>query len=120
MSVNYWQDKPLPLTKKFKKDLLVNNRLVIIATAREFSQSWVDFIHTEIGEPDALVFREVGSNIGGAELKIKGITEVLKQFNCVSIDSSKITVYEDNHEYLKALCDHFKCSGEYIPSQQGH
>jgi hypothetical protein len=120
MSHLFYQDKPLTLSQKFRKDLLVKSRLVIIATAREFSQSWVDFINAEIGEPDALVFRNVNCSEKGAILKISGIKKVFENFKCQKIEPEKIKIYEDNAEYLKTLCDHFGCKGEYVPSQQGY
>lgn len=116
----YWQDTPLTLSQKFQKDLLVKSRLVIIATAREYSEAWVNFIHNTIGEPDALVFRPEYSEEKGAMLKIRGIEKVLENFNCQNFEPEKIRIYEDNHEYLKVLCDHFGCRGEYVPSKQGH
>ena len=55
--------------------------------------------------------------ISGKTLKINGLA---KFFNLVNFKNAEFTFYEDNIEYLKAVCDRFNIKGVYVPSKQGH
>ena len=50
-------------------------------------------------------------------LKINGLA---KFFNLITFKDAEFTFYEDNTNYLKAVCDRFNIRGVYVPSKQGH
>lgn len=111
-------DSLLPLADQYKADLLDENCLVIIATARVLHAPDREFINTVLGKPNAIISRKDGDTRSGGELKIKGLKKLfnLKQFK----DIKDMVFYEDNTAYLKAVCDCFNIRGVYIPSKQGH
>ena len=76
-----------------------------------------EFISTVLGEPDYIISRNDGSNISGGLLKINGLA---KFFNLLTFKDAEFTFYEDNVDYLKAVCDRFNIRGVYVPSKQGH
>jgi hypothetical protein len=75
------------------------------------------FVRDILGEPDYLISRPEGSSVSGKTLKISGLA---KFFNLVNFRDAEFTFYEDNIEYLKAVCDRFNIRGVYVPSKQGH
>lgn len=125
IDLNYWReneyramsDTLLPLAQQYKRDLLDPHCYVIIATARVLHNPDMQFIADKLGEPDYIVSRPEGSSISGKILKINGLA---KFFNLVTFRDAEFTFYEDNIEYLKAVCDRFNIRGVYIPSKQGH
>ena len=125
IDLDYWreneyramQDSLLPLAEQYKRDLSDTNCYVIIATARVLRSADNEFISTVLGEPDYIISRNDGSNISGGLLKINGLA---KFFNLVTFKDAEFTFYEDNVDYLKAVCDRFNIRGVYIPSKQGH
>ena len=125
IDLNYWReneyramgDSLLPLAEHYKRDLSDENCYVIIATARVLRSPDNEFIATVLGEPDYIISRNDGSNISGGLLKINGLA---KFFNLVTFKDAEFTFYEDNVDYLKAVCDRFNIRGVYIPSKQGH
>jgi hypothetical protein len=108
IDLGYWReneyraldDSLLPLAEQYKADLRNENCFVIIATA-----------------PDYIISRRDGDNISGGTLKINGLA---KFFNLKSFKDAEFTFYEDNTNYLKAVCDRFNIRGVYVPSKQGH
>ena len=112
-------DSLLPHAEVYKKALQVKNKLVIIATAREMKQPDFNFISENLGEPCAMVYRKIGDTRRGAAVKIQCIEKVLAAA-CVDIEPSKMIVYEDNSVYLRDICQHFKCLGVFVPSDQGY
>lgn len=112
-------DKPLPLAGYYKKLLATKNCFVIIATSRIIKATDLKHITDVLGLPDAIVSR-LHNKQKGAELKVKGILRIFEDCEITLTSSNNITVYEDNIEYLKGLCDTLKCNGVYIPSNQGH
>ena len=125
IDLDYWreneyramQDSLLPLAEQYKRDLSDTNCYVIIATARVLRSADNEFISTVLGEPDYIISRNDGSNISGGLLKINGLA---KFFNLVNFKDAEFTFYEDNVDYLKAVCDRFNIRGVYVPSKQGH
>ena len=70
-----------------------------------------------VGEPDYFISRKAGDSQSGKTLKINGLT---KFFNLKTFRGIDVVFYEDNVQYLKAVCDRFNIRGVYIPSKQGH
>jgi len=125
IDLEYWreneyramQDGLLPLAEQYRKDLFCSDTYVIIATARVIQGPDMQFIDEILGKPDYLVSRRKGDNQSGKTLKINGLQ---KFFNLKQFKTSDAVFYEDNIQYLKAVCDHFNIRGVYIPSVQGH
>lgn len=125
IDLDYWrqneyramQDSLLPLAEQYKSDLKDPHCFVIIATARVMHDPDYQFVREVLGEPDYLISRPEGSSVSGKTLKINGLA---KFFNLVNFRDAQFTFYEDNIEYLKAVCDRFNIRGVYIPSKQGH
>jgi hypothetical protein len=107
----------LPLAEQYKSDLLNPSCYVIIATARVINAPDWQFIVDKLGEPDYIISRPKDSTVSGRVLKVSGLA---KFFNLVNFRDAEFTFYEDNVEYLKAVCDRFNIRGVYIPSKQGH
>ena len=110
-------DKLLPMADQYKADLVDPECYVIIATAREMNGPDWQFVREVLGEPDYFISRPKGSNISGKQLKINGLA---KFFNLLNFRNADVVFYEDNIQYLKAVCDRFNIRGVYIPSVQGH
>ena len=110
-------DGLLPMFEQYRVDLNDENCYVIIATAREMNAPDWQFVKEILGEPDYFISRPKGSNVSGKILKINGLT---KFFNLVTFRDAEFVFYEDNIQYLKAVCDRFNIRGVYIPSVQGH
>lgn len=125
IDLDYWReneyragdDTLLPLAEQYKRDLLDDNCFVIIATARVMHEPDFQFVRDILGQPDYLISRPEGSTVSGKTLKISGLA---KFFNLVNFKDAEFTFYEDNIEYLKAVCDRFNIRGVYVPSKQGH
>lgn len=125
IDLDYWRqneyracdDTLLPLAAQYKSDIADPHCFVIIATARVMHTPDYDFVRDVLGEPDYIISRPEGSSISGKTLKIGGLA---KFFNLVNFKNAEFTFYEDNIEYLKAVCDRFNIRGVYIPSNQGH
>lgn len=125
IDLDYWReneyramgDSLLPLAEQYKNDLRDENCYVIIATARVLRSADNEFITSVLGEPDYIISRNDGSNISGGLLKINGLA---KFFNLITFKDAEFTFYEDNVDYLKAVCDRFNIRGVYVPSKQGH
>ena len=126
IDLQYWRenehramsDSLLPLAAQYKNDLNDINCYVIIATARVLHEPDSKFIAEILGKPNAIISRKDGDSRSGGLLKILGLKQLfnLKQFQNIN----DIVFYEDNHSYLKAVCDFFNIRGVYIPSKQGH
>jgi hypothetical protein len=110
-------DKLLPLAQQYKADIADPECYVIIATARQMGAADWQYVNEILGKPDYLISRKPGENISGAKLKIRGL---IKFFNLKQFRAARAVFYEDNVQYLKAVCDRFKISGVYVPSVQGH
>ena len=125
IDLQYWReneyramdDSLLPLAEQYKKDLQDENCYVIIATARVLRDADNAFIREILGEPDYIISRIDGDTISGGKLKINGLA---KFFNLNNFKNADFVFYEDNVQYLKAVCDRFNIRGVYIPSKQGH
>jgi beta-phosphoglucomutase-like phosphatase (HAD superfamily) len=110
-------DLLLPLAEQYWQDLNNENCYVIIATARILRNADNEFIKQILGEPDYIISRSENSTISGGQLKINGLA---KFFNLITFKDAEFTFYEDNVQYLKAVCDRFNIRGVYVPSKQGH
>jgi hypothetical protein len=126
IDLQYWRDNShkamedslLPLANQYRADLADSECYVIIATARVLNEPDIRFINEILGKPNYIISRKGNNDTrSGKELKIKGLQ---KFFNLKNFRLAVATFYEDNTEYLKAVCDHFKITGVYIPSNQGH
>ena len=125
IDLNYWRENEyramddglLPLAEQYKMDLQDENCYVIIATARVLRDADNTFIREILGEPDYIISRTEGDTISGGKLKINGLA---KFFNLNNFKNADFVFYEDNVQYLKAVCDRFNIRGVYIPSKQGH
>lgn len=125
IDLDYWReneyraldDSLLPLAEQYKTDLRNENCFVIIATARVLRDADNQFISEILGEPDYIISRKDGDCISGGKLKIAGLA---KFFNLLNFKDAEFTFYEDNVQYLKAVCDRFNIRGVYVPSKQGH
>ena len=111
------QDSLLPLAEQYQSDLLDESCFVIIATARVLRDADNKFIAEVLGEPDYIISRCDGDSTSGGKLKIAGLA---KFFNLKNFRDAEFTFYEDNVDYLKAVCDRFNIRGIYVPSKQGH
>jgi hypothetical protein len=110
-------DQLLPLAEQYKLDLADPECYVVIATARVMNEPDWQFVREVLGEPDYFISRKEGDSQSGKTLKINGLQ---KFFNLKNFKGVSAVFYEDNVEYLKAVCDHFGITGVYIPSVQGH
>ena len=125
IDLEYWReneyraldDSLLPLAEQYRSDLADPECYVIIATARVLGEPDMQFIRKTLGEPDYIVSRKSGDTQSGRTLKIGGLA---KFFNLVNFQTDDVVFYEDNVDYLKAVCDRFGIRGVYIPSRQGH
>jgi hypothetical protein len=125
IDLDYWReneyralsDSTLPLFAQYQKDIADINCYVIIATARVMHNPDWQFVKDTLGEPDYFISRPADSSVSGKTLKINGLA---KFFNLVTFKDADFVFYEDNIEYLKAVCDRFNIRGVYIPSKQGH
>ena len=110
-------DSLLPLAEQYKADLKDESCFVIIATARVLRTNDLAFIDSVLGNPDHIISRNDGDSVSGGTLKINGLA---KFFNLKPFQNAEFTFYEDNVNYLKAVCDRFNIRGVYVPSKQGH
>lgn len=110
-------DGLLPLAEQYKKDLADPHAFVIIATARVMNAPDWEFVYKNLGMPDYFISRKPGDTQSGKTLKIGGLA---KFFNLKNFQDAEAVFYEDNVQYLKAVCDRFNIRGVYIPSKQGH
>lgn len=125
IDLDYWRENEyramddglLPLADQYRADLADPHCYVIIATARVMNDPDWQFVKEVLGEPDYLISRPKDSTISGKTLKINGLA---KFFNLNNFKDADFVFYEDNIQYLKAVCDRFNIRGVYIPSVQGH
>lgn len=125
IDLDYWReneyramdDTLLPLYEQYRRDLADENCYTIIATARVMNEPDWKFVNEILGMPDYFISRPKDSNVSGKILKINGLA---KFFNLVTFKDAEFVFYEDNIQYLKAVCDRFNIRGVYIPSKQGH
>lgn len=110
-------DSLLPLAAQYRADLADEECFVIIATARIMGAEDWRFVNEILGMPDYFISRKPDDSRSGGLLKINGLQ---KFFNLKPFRNAVATFYEDNVQYLKAVCDHFKITGVYVPSAQGH
>lgn len=125
IDLDYWvenqhkalDDGFLPLVEQYRQDLADPSCYVIIATARVMNAPDWQFVEEKLGMPDYFISRKAGDTQSGKTLKISGLA---KFFNLINFRDASFVFYEDNIEYLKAVCDRFNIRGVYIPSKQGH
>lgn len=112
-------DKKLPTALKYERSVMTKSIFVIIATSRILKARDYAFIEENLMFPDSIVSRTHNKQ-KGTQLKIDGIQRVIQDCNLHHIKGENITIFEDNIQYLKGMCDYFQCNGVYIPSKQGH
>ena len=114
-----YDDSLLPLHDQYVKDLCNPDVYVIIATSRVLHKEDYRFINDKLGKPNHIISRKDIDSRSGGLLKVLGLKKLfaLKQFR----DCNDIIFYEDNTNYLKAVCEHFSnIRGVFVPSKQGH
>lgn len=117
-----YQDTLLPTHDKYLELLQDPTQFVVIATAREMNAPDWQFFDDKLMHPQHFIYRQPGDCRGGAIIKVAGLNKLLslRQFEGVET----MHVYEDNHNYLKGICDsfadRFTVHGHYVPSKQGH
>ena len=112
-------DSLLPLSVKYKKSINTKNTFVIVATSRLLLANDYMTIGKLLGMPDSIVSR-LHDEQDTQKMKIKGIERIITDCNLQHVQPLNITMYEDNINNLKSICDYFQCKGVYIPSKQGH
>lgn len=125
IDLDYWRENEhlalndglLPMIEQYWHDLADPECYVIIATARVMNEPDWQFVREIVGLPDYFISRKAGDSQSGKTLKINGLA---KFFNLQNFKDAEFVFYEDNIQYLKAVCDRFGISGVYIPSVQGH
>ena len=125
IDLDYWreneframEDGLLPMAEQYRRDLADPETYTIIATARVMNSPDWQFLREILGEPDYFISRPKDSAISGKTLKINGLA---KFFNLINFKNADFVFYEDNIQYLKAVCDRFGIRGVYVPSVQGH
>ena len=125
IDLDYWReneyramdDTLLPMAEQYRRDLRDENCYTIIATARVMNEPDWKFVNEILEMPDYFISRPKDSNVSGKILKINGLA---KFFNLVTFKDAEFVFYEDNIQYLKAVCDRFNIRGVYVPSKQGH
>lgn len=110
-------DSLLPLAAQYQADLQRRDTYTIIATARVIHALDAQFIREKLGKPDYMISRPAGFEGSGAAMKANGLA---KFFNLRNFAGADWCFYEDNLEYLRAVCDRFRIRGVYVPSEQGH
>lgn len=117
-----YQDSLLPLHSHYLELLRTPGNYVVIATAREMNAPDWQFFDEKLTHPHHFIYRKPGDCRSGTVIKTAGLNKLLslKQFENVK----HFHVWEDNHSYLKGICDafadRFTVSGHYVPSKQGH
>lgn len=115
----FFNDSLLPLADTFKALNSRSDVYTIWITARgqeqvKQSQEW---LFKNLGQPNKLFCRPNGHNGSGAKLKanqLKGFLN-LRQFQ-----NAERTFYEDNPEYLNAVCSAINAKPVYVQSNQGY
>ena len=113
-----YKDTLLPLATQYKADLENPLCTVIICTARVLHNPDDEFIRDVLGCPNVVISRKIDDTRSSTITKVNGLRKVfnLKGFQ----EFNAVRVWEDNHTYLKAICDAFNIMGVYVPSKQGH
>ncbi len=125
IDLDYWReneyramgDSLLPLAAKYQADLRDPGCYVIIATARVINRPDARFINQVLGCPDYIVSRKAGDSQSGKTLKSNGLARF---FNLPNFALADWTFYEDNVDYLNAVCSRFPIKPVFIQSNQGH
>jgi hypothetical protein len=125
IDLNYWReneyramgDSLLPLAAQYQRDLLDPHCYVIIATARVINRPDARFINEVLGCPDYIVSRKHNDNQSGKTLKSNGLARF---FNLENFRLADWTFYEDNLDYLNAVCNRFPIKPVFVPSNQGY
>ena len=126
IDLEYWRaneyramdDKLLPLAEQYKRDLADPDCYVIIATARVINKPDAQFIRQVLGQPNYIISRKPNDSQSGKTLKSKGLARF---FNLPQFQKAEWAFYEDNRDYLTAVCERFpKIKPVFCASQQGH
>jgi hypothetical protein len=128
IDIGFWRENQhlamldglLPLANKFWDDLDDPECYTIIATARVMGEPDWEFLNTKLGMPDYVISRTNDDFQSGATLKVNGLIKCFETVNINLDNLQDVVFYEDNVDYLKAVCDYFGFRGVYIPSKQGH
>ena len=112
------QDTLLPLAKQYQSQLKDPSIYVIAATARNMVAEEIQHIREVLGWPQHMISRADGDMRSGALLKILGLNRLfsLRQFAKIGTRF----FYEDNKDYLNAVCKAHNCQPIYVPSKQGY
>lgn len=116
------EDIPLKHAEIYKNLLTKKNVFVIVATSRRMKAVDYQVIEEKLGEPHAYISRVTDEQKGGL-LKLNGILRLVNDLGLLPVKS--VTIYEDNHEYLRVIACGVKQYlnvdpvAYYIPSNQG-
>lgn len=116
------QDSLLPLVDEYRKLLESSEDYVVIATARNFCRNCFIMVREILGWPNKLIYRELGDNSKGVDMKLKPLLPLLnlKQFSALN----EVIVYEDNEGYLEgiaqAISPRVPVRKVFVPSNQGY
>ncbi|NBX51528.1 hypothetical protein EBT25_16760, partial [bacterium] len=112
IDLEYWRaneyramdDSLLPLAEQYKADLADPDCYVIIATARVINRPDARFIEQVLGLPDFIISRKPNDSQSGKTLKCNGLARF---FNLPQFQRAEWAFYEDNLDYLGAVCQRF-------------
>lgn len=110
-------DELLPLAEQYQAQLKNPEIYVIAATARVMSDVETQHVKTVLGWPHHMISRAEGDNRSGALLKILGLNKILNLAQFRNVTNRHF--YEDNLDYLKAVCEAHRCIPHFVPSKQG-
>ena len=118
----FYADRLLPLAHGYF-DKIMNDKsvYVVLATARVLNEPDRQFIREILGFEGHIISRKNGDNRSGGLLKVLGLRKLLALAQFKNLE--RLEMFEDNHTYLKTICDAFRdrgMRGYYIASEQGH
>lgn len=126
IDLEYWranehramQDSLLPLHAEYLRDLADRDCFVVVATARVVNRPDARFITERLGMPDYIISRKPDDSQSGKTLKANGLARL---FNLKQFRDRPATFWEDNSEYLSAVCSRFpQVTGILVESKQSH
>ena len=111
-------DKLLPLAKQYQNQRRDPSVFLVAATSRAMVEVESKHVYNVLGWPDHMISRTEGDMQSGATLKIDGLKKLFQKKP--ELSTLPGFFYEDNTDYLNAVCNEFNFSGIYVPSKQGY
>ena len=112
------RDRLLPLAKQYQAQNSDPSIFTVLATARVMTPAEWRHVETVLTMPDHFISRTEGNTESGAALKIKDLQTMLDALP--ELARLPGYFYEDNTDYLTAVCDTFNYKGIYCASKQGY